>query len=210
MFTGLVEDIGVVERVGPQGGGFELAVRAPALVDGMRLGDSVAVNGVCLTVTAFDAGQFTFGLAPETLARTNLGDLAPGDAVNLERALTPTTRLGGHYVQGHVDATGRIRSFRPDGDALWMAVEAPRALMRYVVTKGYIAVDGASLTVVHVGEDWFDVTLVAYSQAKLVLPRKKPGARVNLEVDILAKYVERLVAAGALAPASLPSQKGAS
>ncbi|MEQ8936173.1 MAG: riboflavin synthase, partial [Amphiplicatus sp.] len=163
------------------------------VLEGAALGDSISVNGVCLTVTAFDAASFTVGLAPETLAKTGLGALTPGARVNLERAALPTTRLGGHYVQGHVDATGVIKSFRPDEDALWLTVEAPRELMRYIVPKGFIAIDGASLTVVNTGPDWFDVTLIAYSQAKLILPGKKPGDRVNLEVDILAKYVERLL-----------------
>ena len=153
------------------------------------------MNGVCLTVTSFDAKSFTVGLAPETLAKTSLAGAKPSDLVNLERAALPTTRLGGHYVQGHVDATGTIKSFRPDADALWLTIAAPRELMRYVVPKGYIAIDGASLTVVHTGDDWFDVTLIAYSQAKLILPRKKLGDLVNLEVDIIAKYVERLTRA---------------
>lgn len=194
MFTGLVEEIGAVRAATRAGKGYQLVIGARAALDGLRLGDSIAVNGVCLTVTAYDEESFTVGLAPETRAKTSLEELKPGSQVALERAALPTTRLGGHYVQGHVDATGIIKSLRPDEDALWLTVEAPRALMRYIVPKGYIAIDGASLTVVHTGPDWFDVTLIAYSQDKLVLPRKKPGARVNLEVDILAKYVERLVA----------------
>ncbi|MCA8889419.1 MAG: riboflavin synthase [Parvularculaceae bacterium] len=193
MFTGLVEEVGEVEAAGVSGGGFELSVKAGVVLDGVALGDSISVNGVCLTVTRFDPARFTVGLAPETLKRTNLGDLKPGDKVNLERAALPTTRLGGHYVQGHVDATGVISSFRPDGDALWLTVKTPPSLMRYIVSKGYIALDGASLTVVDVGDDWFNVTLIAYSQQKLALTTKRPGERVNLEVDILAKYVERLM-----------------
>lgn len=193
MFTGLVEEIGEVAAVDGKDDGYRIDIAARTVLGGVAVGDSIAVNGVCLTVTAFDERRFAVGLAPETLSRTNLGALKVGDPVNLERALLPTTRLGGHYVQGHVDATGTIRSFRPDRDALWLTVETPRALMRYIVPKGFIAIDGASLTVVHVGPDWFDVTLIAYSQEKLILPRKKPGDRVNLEVDILAKYAERLL-----------------
>lgn len=193
MFTGLVEEIGEVAAVAGKDDGYRIDIAARTVLGGVAVGDSIAVNGVCLTVTAFDERRFAVGLAPETLSRTNLGALKVGDPVNLERALLPTTRLGGHYVQGHVDATGTIRSFRPDRDALWLTVETPRALMRYIVPKGFIAIDGASLTVVHVGPDWFDVTLIAYSQEKLILPRKKPGDRVNLEVDILAKYAERLL-----------------
>lgn len=193
MFTGLVEELGTIKAVKQEQNGYQLVIGAETVLEGVALGDSIAVNGVCLTVTSFDAASFTVGLAPETLAKTNLGDLAPGAEVALERAALPTTRLGGHYVQGHVDATGTIKAFRTDKDALWLSIETPRALMRYIVPKGFIAIDGASLTVVHTGADWFDVTLIAYSQAKLVLPKKKPGDRVNLEVDILAKYVERLV-----------------
>ncbi len=197
MFTGLVEEIGVVAMAGETDGGFDLTVNADAVLDGLKLGDSIAVNGVCLTATAFDAKTFTVGLAPETLARTNLGDLVAGDPVNLERSLLPTTRLGGHFVQGHVDATGTIASFRPDKDALWLTIKTDPALMRYIVTKGYIAIDGTSLTVVDTGPDWFNVTLINYTQPKIILPRKKPGDRVNLEVDILAKYIERLTQDGA-------------
>jgi riboflavin synthase len=192
MFTGLVEEIGVVAAVAKSAESFGLSISATTVLDGLKLGDSIAVNGVCLTVTAFDDKSFTLGLAPETLARTNLGELVAGDAVNLERALLPTTRLGGHFVQGHVDTTGTIAAFRPDRDALWLTVKTDAALMRYIVTKGYIAIDGTSLTVVDTGADWFNVTLVDYTQAKIILPRKKPGERVNLEVDILAKYIERL------------------
>ena len=217
MFTGLVEELGVVEKVGPTQNGFDLTVRARTVVEGARLGDSIAINGVCLTVTELHDEGFTVGLAPETRTRTNLDRLSPGAAVHLERALLPTTRLGGHYVQGHVDETGTILSFRPEKDALWMAVEVSPGLMRYIVPKGYVAIDGASLTVVHTGPDWFDVTLIAYSQEKLALPKKKVGDRVNLEVDILAKYVEKLtgrrnVASSAeieLFHPSAPQKKGA-
>jgi riboflavin synthase len=167
---------------------------ADVVLSGVALGDSIAVNGVCLTVTAFDDNAFTVGLAPETLKRTDLGDLKAGDGVNLERSVTPTTRMGGHFVQGHVDGTGTITAFRADRDALWVTVAVDPALMRYIVSKGYVAIDGTSLTVVDTGADWFNVTLIDYTQPKIVLPRKKPGDKVNLEVDILAKYVERLVA----------------
>lgn len=194
MFTGLVEEIGEIVTIGPKGDGFDLSVRAKTVLDDAHLGDSIAINGVCLTVTALDGDVFTVGLAPETLARTSLSVLAPGGGVALERAALPTTRLGGHYVQGHVDGTGTIRQKRPDNDALWLTVGVDPSMMRYVVPKGYICVDGASLTVVNTGDDWFDLTLIAYSQTKLVLPYKDIGDPVNLEVDILAKYVERLVA----------------
>lgn len=194
MFTGLIEEIGAVAAVDKTGDGYAMAIRAKTALDGLRPGDSIAVNGVCLTATTFDDETFTVGLAPETLKRTNLGDLKAGDPVNLERSLLPASRFGGHFVQGHVDGTGVIKSFRPDRDALWLTVETDPALMRYIVSKGYVAVDGTSLTVVDTGPDWFNVTLVDYTQQKIILPRKKPGERVNLEADILAKYVERLFA----------------
>ncbi len=192
MFTGLIEEIGAVAAIAKTGRSFDLTVSAKTVLEDANLGDSIAVNGVCLTVTARDDARVTFGLAPETLARTNLGDLGKGNPVNLERSLLPTTRLGGHFVQGHVDATGKIKSFRPDRDALWLTIETDPALMRYIVTKGYVAIDGTSLTVVDTGADWFNVTLINYTQSKIILPRKKPGDRVNLEVDILAKYIERI------------------
>jgi riboflavin synthase len=201
MFTGLIEELGSVRAMTRANGGATLTINAARAIEGVALGDSIAVDGVCLTVTGFDETSFTVGLAPETMRRTSLGERNPGDFVALERAATPTSRLGGHYVQGHVDATGLVREKRADGDALWFAVTAPRELMRYVAVKGYVAIDGASLTVCNVGDDWFDVTLIAYSQQKLVLPKKLLGARVNLEVDILAKYVERIIAARSLEPA---------
>lgn len=195
MFTGLVEEIGTVKSIGARGDHFDLSVSAATVLEGAALGDSIAVNGVCLTVTTFDAASFTVGLAPETLKRTDLGDLKAGDPVNLERSVTPTSRMGGHFVQGHVDGTGTVTAFRADRDALWVTVSADPELMRYLVAKGYIAIDGTSLTVVDTGPDWFNVTLIDYTQGKIILPRKSIGDRVNLEVDILAKYVERLVAA---------------
>lgn len=196
MFTGLVEELGEVAALARTQSGFDLSVRGQMVSTDARPGDSIAVNGVCLTVTHLDGAEMTFGLAPETRAKTSLELLQPGSPVNLERAVLPTTRLGGHFVQGHVDATGTIRAMRPDEDALWVEIAAPEALMKYIVPKGYVAIDGTSLTVVHTGADWFDVTLVAYTQAHIVLPRKKIGDPVNLEVDVLAKYVEKLTAQG--------------
>ena len=208
MFTGLVEEIGTVVRAGAAGGGHALTVAARAVLEDIGPGDSIAVDGACLTVVARDAGSFTVGLSAETLSRTALGELAEGSPVQLERALLPGSRLGGHYVQGHVDGTGTILEFRADGDALWVKVRAPLALMRHVAPKGYIAIDGASLTVVHRGVDWFDVCIVAWSRGKLALPAKPVGARVNLEVDILAKYAEQRERAGAGRPA-LQTWRGA-
>ncbi|RLM97938.1 uncharacterized protein C2845_PM06G30540 [Panicum miliaceum] len=210
LFTGIVEEVGRVRRLGPplapSGGGggggeapgLDLEVETKSLLAGTQLGDSVAVDGTCLTVAAIDpaASTLTFGVAPETLRRTSLGERAPGDGVNLERALTPSSRMGGHFVQGHVDGTGEIAAFRPDGDSLWVTVRAPPEILRLLVPKGFVAVDGTSLTVVSVDDQggWFDFMLVRYTQDNIVLPTKKVGDKVNLEADILGKYVEKLLA----------------
>ncbi|XP_047049962.1 riboflavin synthase [Lolium rigidum] len=207
LFTGIVEEVGRVRRIGPpptppSGGGgapgVDLEVETKNLLAGTQLGDSVAVDGTCLTVAAIDAAAstLTFGVAPETLRCTSLGDRAAGDDVNLERALTPASRMGGHFVQGHVDGTGQIAAFRPEGDSVWVTVRAPPEILRLLVPKGFVAVDGTSLTVVNVDEDggWFDFMLVRYTQDNVVLPKKKVGDKVNLEADILGKYVVKLLA----------------
>lgn len=199
MFTGIVEELGAVRECRRDGDGFALSINCKDVLEGTVLGDSIAVNGVCLTVTKIDKNGFETGLAPETRKRTNLEALIPGSPVNLERSVTPSTRMGGHFVQGHVDATGKIRQFRRDEDALWVTIEAPSELMRYIVGKGYITLDGTSLTVVDVGQDFFSVTLVAYTQAHIVMPSKQVGDGVNIEVDVLGKYVERLLQQGAIA-----------
>lgn len=193
MFTGIVEEIGSVESLSEIGGGWSLTVQAQTVLGGARIGDSLAINGTCLTVTALTTNSFTVGLSPETLRRTNLGDLRANDEVNLERSLVADGRIGGHFVQGHVDGTGTVRTFRPEGDSLWVTVEADPQLLRYIVPKGYIAVDGVSLTVVGVFPETFTFMLVDYTQQHITLPRKQLGSRVNLEVDILGKYVEKFI-----------------
>lgn len=209
MFTGIVEELGSVRDCRRAGDGYALSIDCSTVLEGTALGDSIAVNGVCLTVTELDANGFVTGLAPETRKRTNLESLVRGSRVNLERSVTPTTRMGGHFVQGHVDATGSIRKFRRDEDALWVTIGAPAELMRYIVTKGYITLDGTSLTVVDVGDDWFSVTLVAYTQAHIVMPSKQVGDGVNIEVDVLGKYVERLLQQGiAAAPGAHATGSG--
>ena len=191
MFTGIVEELG--EVVGQQPG--QLSVRGPRVTADARPGDSIAVNGVCLTVVSLAGGEFTVDVLPETLARTALAGLAPGDAVNLERAATAATRLGGHLVQGHVDGVGTVRS-RTAG-ARWhdLRVGLPAPLSRYLVEKGSVSVDGVSLTVVAVGDDWFDVALIPTTLELTTLGRRRVGDPVNLEVDVIAKYVEKLVGA---------------
>ncbi|HKJ00410.1 MAG TPA: riboflavin synthase [bacterium] len=194
MFTGIVEEMGRVEALAEIEGGWQLTVRGPLAASDSRLGDSIAVNGVCLTITRHEGDALSFGLAPETLARTNLGDLQPGSPVNLERALPANGRIGGHFVQGHVDGTGRLVERTVDGDSLRIAVETPPDLLRYLVPKGYVAVDGTSLTVIDVRDDRFTFMLVAYTQQHIVLPGLPLGARLNLEVDVLAKYAEKFLA----------------
>jgi riboflavin synthase len=193
MFTGLVEEIGIVERLEVGRRPHLLTLAASTVLADVAPGDSVNVNGACVTVTGLSARSFTVGLMPETLRRTNLGDLRRGDGVNLERALTPQGRLGGHFVQGHVDGVGRVAAKRPELDALWVTIAAPAEVMRYLVPRAYVAVDGVSLTVVEVSAEEFSVSLVAYTQAGITLPHKQAGDPVNLEVDILAKYVDHLL-----------------
>lgn len=194
MFTGIVEEMGAVTRLWRAGQSYNLTIRAKTVLADVKLGDSIAVNGTCLTVTDFTPDSFTVGLSPETRARTNLEYLKEGHRVNLERSLTPTTRMGGHFAQGHVDGLGIITQFRPEADALWVTVQTKPDLMRYIVPKGFIALDGVSLTVVDVFDDSFTVTLVAYTQQRITLPQQQVGYKVNIEVDILGKYVEKIMA----------------
>jgi riboflavin synthase len=190
MFTGIIEEIGAIRRLQRRAGGYEMTVQANSILEGTQLGHSIAVNGVCLTVTHITRDAFTVGLSTETRARTNLVHYHQGDPVNLERSLTPSSRMGGHFVQGHVDGVGMLSGLRADEDSLWLTLTAPDELMRYIVPKGFIALDGASLTVVDVSQNQFTVMLVAYSRQHLTLGRQKAGYRVNIEVDVLGKYVE--------------------
>lgn len=193
MFTGIIEEVGRVRSLERVGEGWELRIEAERALEGTGLGDSIAVEGTCLTVTRQSERDFVVGLAPETLARTHLGAVRAGDRVNLERSLPVDGRFDGHFVQGHVDGTGTIRRLTSEDDSLWVEVEASPEILRYLVAKGYVAVDGVSLTVVEVGETSFTFMLVAYTQAHVSLPHKKIGDRVNLEVDILGKYIEKLI-----------------
>jgi len=188
LFTGIVEEVGNVKSVGSG----KLTVSASAVLEATRLGDSMAVNGACLTVSAMNSGSFSVDVMPETLKRTNLGQLHPGSSVNLERALMVGGRVGGHLVQGHVDATGRVVSLVREGGAVIAKLAAPPEVLRYVVEKGFIAADGVSLTVVGYDKSSFSVSLVGYTLNNTVLGSRKVGDQVNLEVDIIAKYVEKL------------------
>jgi riboflavin synthase len=195
MFTGIVEESGRVAAVQVTPDGARLEIVAPLVAAGARVGDSVAINGVCLTATDVveSLARLAFDAVPETLSRTNLGALRSGDRVNLERPLAVGDRLGGHIVQGHVDAVGRIVALQPEGNATRVTIAAPETLMRYVVEKGSIAVDGISLTIAGVDGEQFSVAIIPHTWEVTNLSHRRVGDPVNLEVDILAKYVERLM-----------------
>jgi len=194
MFTGIVEELGVVRSVTPNEGGARFVFEAEVVLDDVELGASIAVNGCCLTVVAHDETTWSADAVIESLARTNLGDLAVGDGVNLERPVRLADRLGGHLVQGHVDATGTVakREPQPDGSEL-ITIAAPAEVLRYVVHKGSITVDGVSLTIAGRDDGVFAVALIPHTLSVTTLGTRTPGSRVNLEVDLIAKYVERLV-----------------
>jgi riboflavin synthase len=193
MFTGIVEELGTVAAVEDQGDAVRLTVEAQTVLDDVGLGDSIAVNGCCLTVVSVGGNHWTADVMQETLDKTSLRGLAPGDRVNLERAVTVEKRLGGHVVQGHVDAVGTILARTPSEHWEVVEISLPDGLARYVVDKGSITVDGVSLTVVEAGERSFTVSLIPETLARTTLGRRQPGDRVNLEVDVIAKHVEKLV-----------------
>jgi riboflavin synthase len=196
VFTGIVEELGEVTAVENLGDSSRFRLRGPVVTEGARHGDSIAVNGVCLTVVEHEGDEFTADVMAETLSRSSLGALAVGSRVNLERPTAVGARLGGHIVQGHVDGTGTVLERRPSDNWELVTVSLPDHLARYVVEKGSITVDGISLTVVEVGADRFTVSLIPTTLALTTLGLKQPGDPVNLEVDIIAKYVERLLAPG--------------
>ena len=188
MFTGIVEEIGVIRGTGP----CHLAIGAKNVLEDTKPGDSIAVNGACLTVTSTSSDAFCVDVMPETIRRTNVGGLHYGDLVNLERAMSAGGRFGGHLVQGHVDGTGKVMALTPEAEAIIARISAPAELTSYIVNKGFIAVDGVSLTVIGCDDFSFSVSLVSYTREHTVLGSVRPGTTVNLEVDIIAKYVERL------------------
>jgi riboflavin synthase len=196
MFTGIVEELGTVAGVEDQGDAIRLTIHAEHVLADAGLGDSISVNGCCLTVAERDGDTWTADVMQETLDKTSLAGIAPGDRVNLERAVTPTTRLGGHIVQGHVDDVGVVRTRTPSEHWEVVDISMPPELARYLVDKGSITVDGVSLTVVEARDDGFTVSLIPETLARTTLGRRQPGDRVNLEVDVLAKHVEKLLAAG--------------
>ncbi len=192
MFTGLVEEVGCVVGLGA-GEMFRLRVSASRVLEDTRVGDSLSVNGVCLTVNELDRGTLTFHAMPETLRRTALGDLTEGSLVNLERAMSLERRFGGHIVQGHVDGVGEVVRVTPEGKSQIWEFKAPEGVLRYTVEKGSVCVDGISLTVVSVWDTSFTISILPQTRANTNLGGLQPGARVNLEADVIAKYVERMV-----------------
>jgi len=193
MFTGIIEEIGRIAAVDAQAAGRRLTIDAPLVCEGLRIGDSVAVSGPCLTVDALGDGRFQATITPETIERTTLGRRRPGSPVNLERALRFGDRLGGHLVAGHVDAIGEIVNLRPEGDSAWLAVRYPRELAPFIAPKGSISVDGISLTPVEVADDRFTVALVRHTLEATTLGSARVGDAVNLEADLIARYLQRLL-----------------
>jgi riboflavin synthase len=193
MFTGLIEEIGTVSSVKPSGTGFEISVKAASVLEGVKSGDSIAINGVCQSVTSFGPDSFTVFSSRVTADITTLAELSPGTKVNLERALTPLSRMGGHIVQGHVDGTGVVTRIMKDSRGTSITIGADAKLMRYIVAKGSVAVNGISLTVVSENGSSFDLYLIPDTVDKTTIPLMKQGDRVNIETDILAKYAEKML-----------------
>lgn len=193
MFTGIVEEKGTVGHISLAGISGSIAIKARKVLEGTRIGDSIAVNGVCLTVVSLRPDGFTADVMAETIRRTSLGSCQPGDPVNLERAMAADGRFGGHIVAGHIDGVGTIRSAVPEGNAVWITIDAPPQILRYIVEKGSIAIDGISLTVAYVDESVFKVSVIPHTAAETTLLSKKAGDIVNLENDIVGKYIEKLM-----------------
>lgn len=194
VFTGIIEELGTVVSLEPRPAGASLRIRCSTVLSDLTEGASIAVNGVCLTALAITSDSFSADLAPETLDRSNLGDLAGGSRVNLERPVTPATRLSGHLVQGHVDATGVVESLKELGAGnWWLAVRVPQTLDRYLVHKGSIAIDGISLTIASLEDSLVGITIIPHTMAHTTLGSAQPGSRVNIEADVIAKHIEKLL-----------------
>lgn len=193
MFTGLIEEIGIVKSIIKGGQSAQITIQAHEVLNETKIGDSICTNGVCLTVTKFTHNSFTVDVMPETMRKSNLGKLTNGSKVNLERALKASDRLGGHIVSGHIDGTGTISQFKEEENATWITVNASNNLLKYIIDKGSIAIDGTSLTVAKVDQDNFKVSIIPHTKEKTILISKKVGDDVNLECDIIGKYVERLM-----------------
>ncbi len=194
MFTGIIEEIGTVRRIEHGAKGARLTIQAKTVLEDTRIGDSIATNGVCLTVVSMTGDSFSADVMHETLDRSSLGALSPGSHVNLERAMAADGRFGGHIVSGHIDGTGTIASQKREDNAVWVKIKTPAPLLRYIVEKGSIAIDGVSLTVAAVTDTDFSVSIIPHTGAQTILLGKKPGDPVNLECDVIGKYVEKLTA----------------
>ncbi|SCG84340.1 riboflavin synthase alpha chain [Proteiniborus sp. DW1] len=195
MFTGLVEEIGIVESVVKSTKSSRITIKARKVLKGIKLGDSICTNGVCLTVTSFDSNRFSVDVMAETIRRSNLGHFLPGDEVNLERALRLGDSLGGHIVSGHIDGMGTIENFQQEDNAVWITVATSPEILKYIVPKGSIAIDGVSLTVAYVDDFAFKVSIIPHTKDMTTLLSKKIGDKVNLECDMIGKYIEKLIEA---------------
>ena len=194
MFTGIIEGLGRIKKIEPVGGDMRLHVDAGSLdMSDVQLGDSIAVNGVCLTAIEFDNQHFVADVSNETIALTSLKDLATGSEVNLEKALLPTTRLGGHLVSGHVDGLGEVLTIKEASRSIQLTIRAPEELKHYIAMKGSICIDGTSLTVNKITNKDFEINIVPHTQQQTIIKNYKPGTKVNLEVDLIARYLERLL-----------------
>lgn len=193
MFTGIIEEIGMVRRIERGAKSARLTIGAQTVLEGTKIGDSIATNGVCLTVTNLMADSFLADVMAETLRRSGLNTLQSGARVNLERAMPANGRFGGHIVSGHIDGTGTVALLRREGNAVWLTIRSPAPLLRYIVEKGSIAIDGVSLTVAAVDADGFSVSIIPHTGAQTILLGKKPGETVNLECDLIGKYIEKLL-----------------
>jgi riboflavin synthase, alpha subunit len=193
MFTGLVEEIGNIKAVTKSTKSAKITIKASKVLEEVKLGDSISTNGVCLTVTDFSTNYFTVDVMAETMRRSNLKNLSSGDEINLERALRLGDRLGGHMVSGHIDGVGIISKYENEDNAVWITIKTPTELLRYIVEKGSIAIDGVSLTVAYVDDESFKVSIIPHTKDVTTLLRKKIGDEVNLECDMVGKYIEKLI-----------------
>lgn len=193
MFTGIVEEAGTIKKLMISGNSGQIAVRANKVLEGTQIGDSIAVNGICLTVTSLQADGFTADVMAETVRRSSLSECRAGDEVNLERAMAANGRFGGHIVSGHIDGTGIITSYRREENAVWVTIETAPEILRLIVEKGSICIDGISLTVAKVGDTDFQVSVIPHTGEETTLLKKKPGGLVNLENDIVGKYIQKLM-----------------
>ncbi|TJX13095.1 riboflavin synthase [Tissierella creatinini] len=200
MFTGIIEEIGRVESVVKSAKSSRITIKAKKVLEKVKLGDSISTNGVCLTVTSFDRDKFSVDVMAETIRRSNLRNFSPGDEVNLERALSLGDRLGGHIVSGHIDGVGTIEDFEKEDNAVWITISASIEILKYIVQKGSIAIDGVSLTVAYVDNEVFKVSVIPHTKDMTTLLGKKVGAGVNLECDMIGKYIEKFLGAKEQAP----------